>query len=99
MSRAGEINGDGKARVECAEDGRRPGQGAGIGGDGEVNTATTSRFQERLRQSRRALEFLLAGWLQRSEAAGVPVRDGTEEGVSRRFEGGPTRGVHLLDRA
>ena len=54
MSRAGEINGDGKARVECAEDGRRPGKGAGIGGDGEVNTATTSRFQERLRQSRRA---------------------------------------------
>ena len=93
-----QVNGDGKARVECAEDGRRPGQGAGIGGDGEVNTATTSRFQERLRQLRRALEFLLVGWLQRSETAGVPG-DGTEEGVSRRFEGGPTRGVHLLDRA
>ena len=54
MSRAGETNGDGKAHEECAEDGRRPGKGAGIGGDGEVKTATTSRFQERLRQSRRA---------------------------------------------
>ena len=73
-----EFNGDGEARVECDEDGRRPGQGAGIGGDEEVNTATTSRFQERLRQSRRALEFLLVGCLQRSETAGVPG-DWTEE--------------------
>ena len=38
----------------------------------------TSRFQERLRQSRRALEFLLVGCLQRSKAVGVPS-DWTEE--------------------
>ena len=52
--------------------------GAGIGGEEEVNTAKTSRFQERLRQLRRALEFLLVGCLQRSKTAGVPG-DGTEE--------------------
>ena len=28
-----EFNGDGEARVECDEDGRRPGQGAGSSGD------------------------------------------------------------------
>ena len=96
MSRAGETNGDSKAR---AEDGRRPRNRAEISGDGEVKTATTSRFQERLRQVAQSLEFLLSGWLQRSEAAGVPVGDGTEERVSRRLEGGPTGGMHLLDRA
>ena len=54
MSRAGETNGDGKAHKEGAEVHRRPGKRAEIGGGGEVKTATTSRFQERLRQSRRA---------------------------------------------
>ena len=33
---------------------RRPGNRAEISGDGAVKTATTSRFQERLRQSRLA---------------------------------------------
>ena len=99
MSRAGESNGDGKAHEEGAEVRRRPGKRAEIGGGGEVKTATTSRFQERLRQVAQSLEFLLSGWLQRSEAAGVPVGDGTEERVSRRLKGGPTGGMHLLDRA
>ena len=99
MSRAGEFNGDGKAYEEGAEVRKRPGKRAEIGGGGEVKTATTSRFQERLRQVAQSLEFLLSGWLQRSKAAGVPVGDGTEERVSRRLEGGPTGGMHLLDRA
>ena len=57
---------------------RRPGNRAEISGDGAVKTATTSRFQERLRQSRRALELLLVGSLQRSKTAGLPG-DWTEE--------------------
>ena len=79
MSRAGETNGDGKAHKEGAEVHRRPGNRAEIGGGGEVKNSNDEQISEKVAAVAQGLEFLLAGWLQRSEAAGVPVADGTEE--------------------
>ena len=72
-----EFNGDGEARVECVCTAGDPARGLEAAETRSGHTKT-SRFQERLRQSRRALEFLLVGCLQRSETAGVPG-DWTEE--------------------
>ena len=79
MSRAGETNGDGKAHKEGAEVRRRPGKRAEIGGGGEVKNSNDEQISGKVAAVAQSLEFLLAGWLQRSEAAGVPVADGTEE--------------------
>ena len=72
-----EFNGDGEARVECVCTAGDPARGLEAAETRSGHTKT-SRFQERLRQSRRALEFLLVGCLQRSKTAGVPS-DWTEE--------------------
>ena len=72
-----EFNGDGEARVECACTAGDPARGLEAAETRSGHTKT-SRFQRWLRQSRRALEFLLVGSLQRSKTAGVPG-DWTEE--------------------
>ena len=72
-----EFDGDGKACVEGVCTAGDPARGLEAAETRSGHTKT-SRFQERLRQSRRALEFLLVGCLQRSKTAGVPS-DWTEE--------------------
>ena len=72
-----EFDGDGEACVEGVCTAGDPARGLEAAETRSGHTKT-SRFQERLRQSRRALEFLLVGCLQRSKTAGVPG-DRTEE--------------------
>ena len=98
-SGAGETKVDGKAHEEGDEICRRPGKRAENAGGGEVGQQRRGVFRKGCGIVAQSLELLLSGGLQRSEAAGVPVGDGTEERVSRRLKGGPTGGMHLLDRA
>ena len=66
-----EFNDDGEARVECVCTAGDPARGLEAAETRSGHTKT-SRFQRWLRQSRRALEFLLVGSLQRSKAARLP---------------------------
>ena len=80
MSGAGETNVDGKAHKEGDEVRRRPGKRAEIAGGGEVKTATTRRFQERLRHSRAELRAPPLWWAAEERSCWSPCRgwDGRE---------------------
>ena len=64
----------------------------------EVDTQRRADSRRWLRQSRRALEFLLVGSLQRSKAARLPG-DWPEERVRCRLEDGRAGGVDPLGSA
>ena len=98
-SGAGETKVDGKAHEEGDEICRSPGKRAESAGGGEVGQQRRGVFRKGCGIVAQSLELLLLGGLQRSEGAGVSVADGTEERVSRGLKGGPTGGMHLLDRA